>query len=996
MATTTGCDVCKKSSLSLLLLRPSPISKSPLLLDPRSQGVAAEPASVAGLLPARLPTEARFGLRLLRAGYVHVYIPNPPPRMTHWRVYRVTEQSDILPQEHALFDQPGQPFTCERSVHIATGMKVLNIPQADKIAEIWIAYSANLWNDTLRKKNAGDATVMQHVSLKGTGPNTFTPTAQKLKAQVLECALKSYVMDGSTEQDFAFNSVAQSVDELAAGLTAAAAKHPKTAGKEVAVVLRDPVGIAAELNSLRVRRNEPIKREFAKPEVVHPLNSSNVVLGIKKSQIDAADAASFEHVTPIISLAEYKQRIWPEGTTYREMTQAEAVELLNDRNVLLTLQKRIQIRERKIPMVWIFFPDHEERAQEWTKEKAASNWSKFAKYHDEDARATWVKNFNDRMKSEHYEPLRKMEEDWFAAADDAQTLTYFKRHFDPNSQVSSLKPAIDSATYAHESHLIHMPGPMTAGSVTARYVAMLDRPITSGDAVLLRKFIGNKSSLAENAHIQLTGDPGAEGMRDKTFDMLKGYSELTRSAPAMQSHGWIGHALAFYSMGQISALTGAALSIAADNPLTSKAITKLQTLTTFQKLLETAVEGALKGTAPKLPVLIKLRVDANEALAIMAARSGQSLGTTKSRIKEHRNAGRMVTLTLLTDTDAIKAVGGNLADIAHNPATGTVKLGNTATTAATASAIGKAPVLSREAFLELYHKQATLAGKATNFIRDALPAISRSTTGANLVDLSKTLDARLALGSMVIQAIGIWNGFDALSKAGSGSARLDATYGLLDSVVGFSGGALQMGTVFAEIRLTRKVGEQAASSAVAKSLGIGALRFIGSATGIAGGGINFIASMKKSDDQLAAGNSSAVVQLYRFSAFASLGTGFTSLALTSGVAAESLVARGVGGAVVRTVAVRLGANAVLATVGGIGLTVSGVGLILLGAGVAFQVGAILLTPDELQMWLGRSYFGRDGGIIFSGKRDDMFPKGEWETEKKALEEVIKNLPAAQK
>lgn len=995
MAKSSGCDSCNKSSLSLLLLRLSPISKSPLLLAQGAAAVAAESASVAGLLPARLPTEARFGLRLLRAGYVHVYIPNPPPRMTHWRVYRVTEQADLVPQEHAVFSQPDKNVACERPDHISTGMKVLTLPQADKIGEIWVAFSANLWNETLRSKNAGDATVMQHVSLRSSGPNTFAPTVEKLKAQVLECALTSYVIDGSYDQDFAFNSLAKDVEQLAAGLKAAAAKHPKTAGKEIAVVLRDPVGVAAELNALRVRRNEPIKREFAKPEVVHPLNSSNVVLGIKKSQIDAADAASFEHVTPIISLAEYKQRTWPEGTTYREMTQEEAVELLNDRNVLLTLQKRIQIRERKIPMVWIFFPDHEERAQEWTKDKAASNWSKFAKYHDEDARTAWVRDFNARMKQEHYDPLRKMEEDWFDAADDVQTLTYFKRHFDPDSPVS-LKPAIDSATYAHESHLIHMPGPMTAGAVTARYVAMLDRPITSGDAVSLRKFIGNKSSMAANAHIQLTGDPGADGMRDKTFDMLKGYSELTRSGPLMQSHGWIGHALAFYSVGQLSALTGAALSIAANNPLTAKAIAKLQTLTKFQKLLETAVEAALKGTAPKLPVLIKLRVDANEALTIMAARSGQSLGTTKSRIKEHRSAGRMVTLTLLTDTDAIKAAGGNVTDMTHNPASGTVKLGNTATTAAAAGAIGKAPVLSKEAFLELYHKQATLANKATNLIRDALPAIGRTTTGANLLDLSKTLDARLALGSMVIQAIGIWNGIDALSKAGSDSARLDATYGLLDSVVGFSGGALQMGTVFAEIRLTRKVGEQAASSAVARSLGIGALRFVGSATGIAGGGINFIASMKKSDDQLAAGNSSAVVQLYRFSAFASLGTGFTSLALTSGVAAESLAARGIGGAVVRTVAVRLGANAVLATVGGIGLTVSGVGLILLGAGVAFQVGAILLTPDELQVWLGRSYFGRDGGIIFSGKRDDMFPKGDWETEKKALEEVIKNLPPAQK
>ena len=991
MATTPGCDVCNKSSLSLLLLRPSPISKSPLLLAQGAQNVAAEPASVAGLLPSRLPTEARFGLRLLRAGYVHVFIPNPPPRMTHWRVYRVTGQADLVPQEHALFSQPGQNVACEREGHIATGLKVLNLPQADKIGEIWIAYSANLWNETLRKKNAGDATVMQHVSLKASGPNTFTPTAQKLKAQVLECALTSYIADASAEQDFVFNSVAKSVDQLVAGLKSAAAKHPKTAGKELAVVLRDPVGIAAELNSLRVRRNEPIKREFAKPEIVHPLNSSNIVLGLKKSHVDMADAASFEQVTPVRSLTEYQQTKWPPGTTYREITPEESAELLKDRSVILPINRRMQLRDKTVPMVWVFFPDHEERAQEWTKRKAASSWSKFAKYHDEEARAGWMENFENRMKREHYDPLRKMEEDWFSAAEDAQTVTYFKRHFDPESQVSPLKPPIDRVTYAHESHLIHVPGPMTAGPVTERYVAMLEKPITSDDAIVLRKFVCNKSSMIADAHVQLTGDPGAAGMRDKTFDILKGYSELAKSAPHMQSYGWIGHALALYSVGQLSALTGAALSIAVDNPVTAKAIAKLQTLATFQAMLETAVEAALKGNAPKLPVLIKLKVGADEALAIMAARSGQNLGTSKSKIKQHRAAGRMVTLTLLTDTDAIKAAGGNVSDIAHSATNGTVKIGTAATTAAAADAVGKAPVLSKEAFLTLYQKQATLAGKATNLIRDALPALNRTATGANFVELSKTLDARLALGSMVIQAIGIWNGMEALRKAGTDSAKLDATYGILDSVVGFSGGALQMGAVFAEIRLVSKVGEQAAATAVTRSLGIGALKFLGSATGLAGGAINYIASRKKSQDQKDSGNSTAR-NLYFLSALASAGTGITSLALTGGAAAEVLVARGVGGAIVRTVAVRVGANMVLATVGGVALTVSGIGLILLGAGVAFQVGAILLTPDDLQAWLGRSYFGLDGGIIFSGKRDDMFPKGDWQAEKKALDEIIEKMP----
>jgi hypothetical protein len=78
------------------------------------------------------------------------------------------------------------------------------------------------------------------------------------------------------------------------------------------------------------------------------------------------------------------------------------------------------------------------------------------------------------------------------------------------------------------------------------------------------------------------------------------------------------------------------------------------------------------------------------------------------------------------------------------------------------------------------------------------------------------------------------------------------------------------------------------------------------------------------------------------------------------------------------------------------LTVSGVGLLLLGAGVAIQVAAIVLTPNELQRWLGRSYFGRDGGFIVQGKRDDMFAKGDWRAERAALDEVMKNTAEEQK
>lgn len=86
---------------------------------------------------------------------------------------------------------------------------------------------------------------------------------------------------------------------------------------------------------------------------------------------------------------------------------------------------------------------------------------------------------------------------------------------------------------------------------------------------------------------------------------------------------------------------------------------------------------------------------------------------------------------------------------------------------------------------------------------------------------------------------------------------------------------------------------------------------------------------------------------------------------------------------------RMGATGALATVGGVSLTVSGVGLVLLGVGVAFQIGAVALTPTPLQRWLSRSYFGRDPSILsLSGKRDDMFAKGDWTAEIKSLQEAL--------
>jgi hypothetical protein len=994
MATTKGCDVCNKSSLALLLLRPGPVSTDIGLIAPGSRAVAADAAVVSGLLPARTPTESRYVLRLLRAGYVHVYIATPPAGVPNWLVYRVTDQADLVPEGNALFSQRDQNVACKREGHIPTGMKVLSLPQAHEISEIWIAFSANLWSDKLRAKNKADDEVMQKISLTSCGANSFSPTAAKLKAQVLECALANYTIDGSDQHEFQFNSLSKSVDDLATTLTSAAAKHPKTAGKEMAIVIKDPVGIAAELNSLRVMRNELIKKEYAKPDVVHAFNSSNTLLGLRKSMVDEADAISFEQVSPLIRKKDFDRRTWDSGTTFQKIGPDEADRILKEeKSYFLSYERKQDLKTKQEPVGWLVYPDMEERAAAWTKKRAAANWKKYEKFYDEEARQNWFKSFDFKMNKLHHGPLKKMEEDWFSAASDAKIVAYFNRHFDPDEKVTLSNPAIGSVTYAKESEVIYQPGPFSFGPVTERYIAMLDKVVTEPDAIILRAMVGNKASLFSVFHEQLTGDPGAEGMRDKTFDIMKGFSELKFSENAMKTHGWIGHALALYSMGQISALSGAVMSVAANkvgsHPATARALVRLQTCSLVQRASEISVAGAIKDTAPKIPVLVKFTITPAEALAMRKLRNGQNLGMKTSHIKKYQKAGNNIQVVLLTDTDALRAANRNVVDMGKNPSAGTLKMGATATTAAVAAAKGNTVVLNHQALVTLYGEQITNAEKAANLMRDALPALNRTATGSNLVQLSKTLDARLAIGSMVIQAIGLFNGIEAYNKADSDSARTDATYGILDSAFGFTGGALQIIGVYGDIRIKQRVAHSAAQSVIAKSVGLGAIRFLGSATGIAGGGINYFASIKKSEEQKIQGNN-FVSDLYYFSAIASAGTAITSGALAGGAVAGTLAARSVGGVVVETIAVRLGANAVLATVGGIGLTVSGVGLILLGAGVALQVGAILLTPDEMEIWISRTYFGTGGGFLSIGERDDKFKKGDWLAEKTALEELIEN------
>lgn len=987
--TPPGCDKCRKSSLSLLLLRPSPIANDKRLIPAGAASIASDQTAMKGVLPSSAVKESRYVLRLLRPGYIHVYIDAPPPGVKNWLVFRVTKEADLVPEESALFSQSDQGVVCPQPGHNVTGMKVLTIPQAHKIRDVWVAFSANLWNKLLRDANKANPAVMQKISLGAPSANTFAPTAANLRSKVLECALSKQVIDGSAENGFAFNSLASQVDQLAADLKRAAECSSKTAGKELAVVLRDPVGIAAELNALRLRRNDLIRKEVSKPEIAHPLNSSNAVSMLKKSIVDINEAESFNAISPLCSKADFDAKAWPPGTEWLPPSA-------KDRAALAAIVKPQHNSMMPPPKPYfhnepdflgdpeqryhpgnvgnVVYPDHEARFDKLLKKKMAETWDKLAPYVDEDARREWITNFNARMKTEHLMPVESFEKDWRAVCDDAETLAYFDKHFDPNDPNDPRKHHSPGTVYAEENDRINVPGPVSSGAVLDSYLAMWDKAIIDKTAIAARAIVGNQQHWITGIHQQLTGDPGESGMRDKTYDVLK-------EIDALKKYSWMSNAVVFFGVGQMTACSAAFLSLAARSPtVTAKvasAALRLQQFWAVQQGVDyfraAMLQGSVKGIAPNMPILIKIMVDADEAMRIFQAR-GAAAGSSAPRIKHARRHNLKLVISLLTDTDTLRAAGGNAAAVASDTSFGTVKIGDKATRAAIAAA-GSVPVLQADQYLKLLQDQSSRTTIAVSAVRNALA----SAAGKGVNAMHSTMDGRLAIGTMVVQALGIYHSINALQGVTDEKARREVLSGLYDSIAGLTGGFLQTMAVGFEAYQVVKGGQTAA----AQSIKLATLRFVANIMGVAGGVINAQALMAKSKEAARDGDT-VVAEIYRGSAIAFAGTAVTSFVSGVGIGADLMVAREVGGGVARTVALRIGARGALCA---LGLTVSGIGLVLLAVGLGMQVAAIMLTPSSIQRWMSRSYFGKKPDIFMGIKerRNDAFPKGQWELELRELQ-----------
>ncbi|TVO58818.1 T6SS effector BTH_I2691 family protein [Denitromonas halophila] len=1003
MSKNPTCEVCAKSGLSIALFRPSPVAKE-IAVAPVVADMLRDAATlVSGLHPGISPTTARPVLRLLRKGYLHVYFEKPLSAGRHWQIYHVTDQAELIPLEMADMINTAGEVVCQRQGHSQATLRSLHIPQAHKTGKVWLAFSANLWSDAIKQQNKADPAVMQCIDvpaiLGGERPaNSFDADAPSLNAYVAECAIPRFktARGGALSRfpfvaltDAAGNGPSAQVSDWASALNNIAAAHPKTSGKQFGLVLADPVGFAIELNDLRLRRYSLALTELEKPDNIHALNSSNALMGLKSVMLDGNLARGWDTVAQVMSGGQFKDimrvrpnpRGWPEGTRWEPLPD--------------TRENRLKYGHGQGRVV---FPDHEERAEAWARRQTEATWSRMSKYYDEEKRAAWIDTFDKRLETTHFKPLEAYELDWLGARQSPAFKRVFERHYDPSDPNNPRMAHRPGLIYAAEVDAALTPQPYTRGKALTQWVAELQKEAANPDALLLRALVGNQAEIiAASDQVYALKDGAAigehlhENRNDKLLDLGKGVvqqaaeGKMGATAAALTKRfGWLGDALGGYATSIAMSVTGAAAALI--DPKTASAIAagasglahlpmdsaagkallrKVQSIHMVRQTLDMALQGVVQGGGLRTPVLIHRSMPIDEAMDLLRGRADADMGVSRNQLKRLKRGGQKnITMSVLTDTKTLAEMGGDTkALIEHG--NGEIKLGG-ASRAQQAGAAAATVVLSEEKFIELYQAQSRAVARASAGIGEAF-------SGAKAA--MRSLDGRLALGVIIINAAGVMSNLNNLENAKDAIEVRNAWYGMADASAGVTGGLLELSGVVTKAAMEAR---SRAPIVVAESTPLTTLAGLAYFLGAIAGVVNGVSAWAKAGDAEGRGDAE-VASMYRASFVSFVGMGGAYTLLSAGVVADRMVARGAGGAAVRAIAMRFGAEGTAAL---FGISVSGWGLILLGAGLIFEVGAILMTPTPLQNWIRRTYFGTGGGD------GDPFAKGDWPAEYSALMETL--------
>ena len=945
---TTPCKICEKSGLPILLVRPSAVAVDAAFAPPGSAVLETHHGTIAAFgLPAL--KKSKYTLRLLRReGFVYVYYPGAKPSgmIKPWEVYKVHDQGALLQQGEFVFEK--SDFACDKKITHPHDVRTICIREPEKVQTVWIGFSMNLWSDKIKGEVIGNLKAAGMVEVKllaGPPANGFKAEAGLIKEHVADYAIQAmthagvdsatpFWPAGKVSASEAAHMMAEVMNKQAAGSTL-------TKDKQIVVALPDPVGLAADLNGIRIARDKAFKDALLKSSEAWPTVSNAALTGLVSALRSSGTLRDEKY-------AHYKmsQKAWD---TLRTSTFFQ-----NDRT-------------------WTASPDGDKAADgsvNGTVTRHAhsvisplnggeGDVLKLEAEVDGPRRKAWQAQRNAALKEEADE-LYLYESDWLDRTKAPSALRYFKLHFDEDDE-SRLTALVSAGTiYARESYLVHFPQPLSTQQCAKDYLALtMDLPITAREAVALRAMFGNQKGAIAQAHAILIGemDRSGENMRDKTYDLMKGLvtTEVGRK------YSWMTNIVAALALGQVTALTAAATSLVTSPtkaPQAEPYLRKLPKICLAQQGFEAALEAARTNRKVlDMPVLLELKLNAREAVAILA---GKTAAARAAEWVIHAQSGE-VKMWVLTSIDAVERLRDPKSTM---PGSGPARL---------PSAAGDpfANLKIRAASMDATHLTPNKVTRILNYQNERAIGVVRE---VGIETFKSNVDMRLAVGSLIVQGLGMYWGIKALREAYAGEGaeaekkRREAWLSVGDSASGLATGIFELAHAGHSMRLLSQGGTMLTkASTVLPMLEMGA-----ALAGVGGGVINMWISWDKAKEASGKGKDDAALA-YQIAAGAFAGTAATSFVLFVQAGAKSALKRFGGQRIVMVIAGAI----TEASIGGVavGLIASTVGWVFLGAGIIATVIA-MHESTPVEKWANRSYFGKGGrGIKFKDGTEEQFELG---------------------
>ncbi len=959
------CKICDRAGLSVLLVRPGLVATDAAFAPKGAAQLETDIATVASLgLPSL--RKSRYVLRMLRSqGFVYVYYTVKPEQVSaNWQVFRVAEGGELIPESQARM--PIAKLTCTRNPLHPNDVRTLSIqlpPQNPESAgPMWIGYSMNYWDDAFRARVLNSPAAHGMVRILPLGKcggvaHAFEATKENLEKYIADYALASMNHGRAPASDGTSDKGLESATDhrpcfggagsMVKAMKQLASVHTATKDREFVLAIPDPVGMAADANAIRLARHHENRHEWeSQDDWVRSDACWSVLEGLRKAidtgaaadTIDLATRASqaqwnsVKHHDPAYTWSPDGAALAPDGSRAGRLVPKPGYQKAFDERVK---RQTFAIAKRR----WERITDQIDvaRYKAWPSKKAG---------------------ILDRMRT----VLADYEADWLTLSGSTAAPAFwdcFARHYDENDAGKPTSLYCAGAIYARESSLAHLPQAFTEQHIDAWLERTLGRDITDPKAIVLRAGFGNQRSVIDKAHALIIGnwdrsatpgktdaEPELGDMRDKTVDLLKGVltHDLTRR------FNWLHPTVMALGAGGLASISAGffqKLAAELDTSPTGPSITvnryrnRLLNLSVAQHQLFSAAEAAGSGSAPSLSVLVSQKVDLQTAAAILVGRAAAASALPAGNIGTAGALSGRAVIDVLALTDvktALEVKQGTRTLAGAKPAV--VRVTNTqgVTTAAPSQWMQWPTGMSALTVDEV----ASVMGKH-----------------ATLEELKlNSVDGRLAVGSMVVQLLGLIQAvpqlIDAINQRERNSGKVtEAGLSTADSLLGLVGGALEKMAASEKAALMLREGglELAETSRKVAMLRAGA-----AVTGMLGGGITAALMARKAGEAGGQGDTTSYF-MYRASMLTSGAT-----MLTSGVVAADLVtSRAVSAAIGRHALMRIAglvATEAAATAAA-GSIISGAGVVLLLGTIAFAVLASVFERDHYMRWAGRSYFGKD-------------------------------------